>query len=224
MPKRTLRASATALPNTTHHPDADLLALAEKAAKASQLRDKALDMLDAAEDRLVTIEAPVALMKTEEDFKMRLFVGDGVGEVFDREEIRAVGVLRRRLGCDLAAGANLKAFKRCEDLLEAWKSWSESKELEEARSGYAAAHRADLETLEVYEGIASLLAQTRAVTMDGLLAKTRVFKSVFSAPDYLATSIREGLEKFGVADECAIALSLVRDIIVLAGAQAEEAA
>jgi hypothetical protein len=118
----------------------------------------------------------------------------------------------------------LKAFKRCEDLLEAWTSWDKSKELEEARSGYAAAHRADLETLEVYEGIASLLAQTQAITMDGLLAKTRVFKSVFSGPDYLATSIREGLEKFGVADESAVALSLVRDIIVLAGAQAEEVA
>jgi len=63
-------------------------------------------------------------------------------EVYNREEIRAVGVLHRRLGCDLANGGNMKAFKRCEDLLEAWKSWGESKKLEEVRSGYPAAHHA----------------------------------------------------------------------------------
>ncbi len=82
--------------------------------------------------------------------------------------------------------------------------------------GEEQASRGDVETFEVYEGIASLLARTQALTVEGLFAKARVFESVFPAPEYLASSIREGLEKFGVGDEDAIALSLARDILVLA--------
>jgi hypothetical protein len=45
------------------------MTVAEKAAKAAELRDKALDMLEVAEGRLVRIEAPPALIKTEKDFR-----------------------------------------------------------------------------------------------------------------------------------------------------------
>jgi hypothetical protein len=111
---------------------------------------------------------------------------------------------------------DLNTFIRCKGILEAWNGWDQSKNLEAARSGYADARRADVETLEVYEGLASLLARTRALTVDGLFAKARVFESVFPDTGLFANSIREGLEKFGVGDEDAIALSLVRDVLVLA--------
>jgi hypothetical protein len=147
---------------------------------------------------------------------MRLFVGSGIGQVYNHEEIEAVRVLRRRLGRDLADCINADVFLRCEEILDEWKRWGKNKIVEASRSGYADARRADLETFEVYEGITSLLARTQALTVEGLFAKARVFESVFPAPEYLASSIREGLEKLGVGDEDAIALSLTRDILVLA--------
>jgi hypothetical protein len=215
MPNATVRANARTLSKPIPHPDADLITLAEKTAKAAELCGRAFDMIKAAEDRLVKIESPVALIKTEEDFKMRLFVGNW-GKVYYREEIRAIGVLHRSLDRE-----DLKTFKRCEEILEAWKDWDQRKELEAAKSGYADARRADTESHEVYEGLASLLARTRALTVDGLFAKARTFESVFPPPDShgFANSIQKGLEKFGVGDEDSIALSLVRDIVVLAQRQ-----
>ena len=218
MPNATKLANARPLPKATPHLDADLFTLAEKIVKADKLREQALDMLETAEERLVAVKTPAALVRTEEDGKMRLFIGNGVGDAYDREEIEAIGVLYRRLCREMANGGNIRTLKRCEEILEAWKNWNERKRLEEARSGFAAARRADVETEEAYEGVASLLIRTRALTVEGLFAKARAFASIRVIPDAtkLTESIREGLNMFGVGDENSLALSLVRDVLTLA--------
>jgi hypothetical protein len=97
--------------------------LAEKTANAAELRDKALDLLEVAKGRLGKIEAPAALIKTEEDFRMRLFVGNGIGQIYNREESRAIAVLQRGLSRVLTFSVDsMKTFRRCEEILGAGKT------------------------------------------------------------------------------------------------------
>jgi hypothetical protein len=57
MPKRTLRASANALPKSDPHPDAEVFALAQKLKESALLRDKLGEVFGAAEAKLASLRA-----------------------------------------------------------------------------------------------------------------------------------------------------------------------
>ncbi len=177
MSKRTVSAAGGAMPaqgQPSNHLDAALFALAEECIAAGRERDKALDRLKAAEKRYRPVPPPAAVLKTEKDARLGLYVGPGADEPYDREEIAAIRVFCRAEGAK-PCGSSVKtaAYFRGLEILDAWADWQEKVVREEERSGLAAATRADIETAGKFDAIAGKLATTPASTVEGVLAKTR---------------------------------------------------
>ena len=78
------------------HPDAEIFALAEKCATANQRYEAAGAAFDEAEHRCADIKPPPALIKTEEDAKMRLFV---LGLLLEVRRIHIVARQKRGQNC-----------------------------------------------------------------------------------------------------------------------------
>jgi hypothetical protein len=60
----------------SHHPDAAPFALAEECAAASREREKPMDALEIAEAKHRPVPTPAAIMRTERDRQLRLYVGE----------------------------------------------------------------------------------------------------------------------------------------------------
>jgi hypothetical protein len=99
--------------------------------------------------------------------------------------------------------------------LEAWAKWTAQKEAEDARSGFDAADRAFSVARDDLASVAAQLAVTRALTVDGLLAKARAFGQ-FSYIDNLAEILKQQIDESNALDREVLALSLMRDVIMLA--------
>ncbi len=177
MPKTTISAAGGAMPAEapqSDRPDAAIFALAEECIAASRERDKALDRLEAAEKRHRPVPPPGAVLKTEKDARLGLYVGPGADEPYDREEIAAIRVFCRAQGAKpCGSSVETAAYFRGVEILDAWADWQEKVVREEERSGLAAARRADIETAGKFDAIAGKLATTPASTVEGILAKTR---------------------------------------------------
>lgn len=98
MPNRKVRASATALPKSQPdaQADAELIALAKQALAVNVRLTAAISAYSAAEERMRTAPKPDAVLRTESDFRWRLFVGSKIGEPYDKEEIAALRIWRRK--------------------------------------------------------------------------------------------------------------------------------
>jgi len=110
------RSTAAPASDTAPHPDAEIFALAEKCATANQRYEAAGAAFDEAERRCVDIKPPNALIKTEEDAKMRLFVCGTAGSAYNRAEIAALSAIRRSL--DLPSSETLPVYRRCRAIIE----------------------------------------------------------------------------------------------------------
>jgi hypothetical protein len=100
------------------------------------------------------------------------------------------------------------------EILLAWTDWKKAVGTEEERSGIAAANVAYRVVADKFEEIAGALAKTPAATIEGVLAKTRAFLSLFPDDDAMANNIRDELREFG-SDEDVASISLARDLIRL---------
>ena len=85
-------------------------------------------------------QATAALIKTEEDAKMRLFVLGCPGETYDRSEIAVIGAILRSLRN--GGGGSCPAYRRGRAIIDSWLEWDAREEAEKGRSGYEAADRA----------------------------------------------------------------------------------
>jgi hypothetical protein len=223
MPKATVRANAQTLPKTTKHPDAAIFELAERCTAAWQRREAACDLLEEADQRHRAMEPPKALVKTAQDDEMGLFVGNGVGEMYGREEIEVIRVIGRNLSRrNIACADGMEVFRassRCREILTAWTEWTERQKAEEAVSGYDEASRNQGLAHDELDIIASQLAFTRASTVEGLVAKARALRFAFEIA-CVAKCIEKRISEFGV-DDVSTSLSLAHDILNL---KIEEAA
>jgi hypothetical protein len=83
-------------------------------------------------------------------------------------------------------------------------------------SGYAAAEAIDRNIAKEHEGSLAELADMRAKTLQGVLAKVRAARFTFNPPMSVTEEITVSLHNFG-PDFDAFKLSLVRDLEELAG-------
>jgi hypothetical protein len=201
---------------TAPHPDAEIFALAEKCATANQRFGAAGDAFAEAEHRCADIKPPRALIKTEEDAKMRLFVLGCPGETYDRSEIAVIGAILRSLRN--GGGGSCPAYRRGRAIIDSWLEWDAREEAEKGRSGYEAADRAQTVALRDLNHVVEQLATTPALTIDGLLAKARAFGH-FSVTENLAKRIESQINEVGVLDLEPLTLSLASDMFSLAKAE-----
>lgn len=173
MSKATVRTNARTMSKSAPHPDAEIFALAEKCATANQRYEAAGAAFDEAEHRCADIKPPPALIKTEEDAKMRLFVLGCPGETYDRSEIVVIGAILRSLRNDGARSC--PAYRRGRAIINSWLEWDAREEAEKERSGYEAADGAQTVALRDLNHVVEQPATTPALTIDGLLAKARAF-------------------------------------------------
>jgi hypothetical protein len=145
---------------------------------------------------------------------MGLFAGKP-GGTYEREDIDQLRILYRRLGRSERYGG-FAQMKRCEEIVQAWVDWRERKDADEAQSGLLEARRAQGAAQEEFIGLASVLAQTRATTVDGLIAKARGLQSVFTDDENITKTINRDMRLFGVFDDDTMALVIARDVLALA--------
>jgi hypothetical protein len=207
------RSTAAPASDTAPHPDAEIVALAEKCPTANQRYEAAGAAFDESEQRRVDIKPPQALIKTEEDAKMRLFVCVAAGSSYNRAEIAALSAIRRSL--DLPSSETLPVYRRCRAIIEAWREWTAREEAESTRSGYMAADRVQRNATSALTCAAEELVMTPALTVDGVLAKARAFRT-FSLIDTVAEQIVQD----GVFELEVLALSLASDLFSLAKPEA----
>ena len=188
----------------TSHPDAEIFALAERCVDANQRYLAAGLVFEEAEVRKRENKAPAALIKTDEDAKMRLFVLGSPGGTYNRPEIEVISAILRSLRYDGAGSC--PAYRRGRAIIDSWLAWNGREEAEDARSGYAAADRAQNAALDEADHLAKQLAMLRPLTIDGLLAKARTFEH-FCGTSGLAQKVEEEVDQFGVFVVESVALS-----------------
>jgi hypothetical protein len=222
MPNATARANARSTPKPTRHPDVELIALAQRCTDAAKRYNATGDALEKAEERYADVEAPAALIKTEDDARMRLFVGGAIGQGYSRSEIEVIGAICRTL--NHVSAETYPAWRRCKTILESWSVWTERKELEAARSGLDVADLADNVARDELANVASQLAMTLALTEDGLFAKAHAFGLISSCVGNLGEQIKGRIDEESSLDHDVHALSLMRDLFALAEAPAPPSA
>ena len=214
MSKTTASAAGGAMP-AADHPDAALFTLAEECIAAASERDETLDRLNDAEENHFPIPTPEAVLRTEKDVQLRIYVGGGLGTAYNREEIAAIRIMVRTVGRDPnVTRAQHAAYTRGAEILDAWAGWREMLDREEERSGMAAATRAYHGASDKFDEVAGKLATTSAATIDGVMAKTRALAHLYPDDALVGEGIKETLRQFGPEQDVASA-SLARDLIRL---------
>jgi hypothetical protein len=192
-----------------------LITLAKECAELGALLDQKIEATDAAQLRQKRIETPKAIIRTEADLALGLFVGKGgIGKSYEREDIALIRMLvRRARRVDHNEGFAL--YNRGSEILEFWQDWQEEVEEAEAASGYRAAEAAQYEVQDRQTEALKKLAATPALTIIEILAKAQGFHAIFADGEYLAKELEDDLGKFGPDTE-ALALSLAADLLRLA--------
>ena len=215
MPDARIRASAAALPKTAEQLDTELLQLVDKCLEAERRSEASLDQLEAAELRSRPVPMPAALKKTERDIENRLCVGE-IGSPYGAEEIELlrafVRASNRRQPKDIAA---YRVQERAAEIVKAWADWNAEKENEERASGLDAANAQDIATHRERDTLLRQIAEMQALTIQGVLAKTRASRREFPLMEGIDATIADGLHEFG-PDIDVMLLSIGRDLLALA--------
>jgi hypothetical protein len=181
---------------------------------------KAIAATDAAQTRQKRIEPPAALLRTEADFALGLFVSKGaIGKIYEQEDIALIRALVRREGRRPGDRHSYSVFARGLAIIEHWHEWQEEVAEAEAASGYRAADEAQSEVHDRQREAAKKLAVLPANTFDGMVAKARAFQFIFPDDPALYKQLCNDLDRFG-ADGEALAMSLAADLIRLARKEA----
>ena len=221
MPKATVRATATALPEAAPHPDAAIFALAKRCKESEERQVKLTEAYNAAEAKHRRIETPRAVYKTEADAKMLLFIGGGIGNVYSAPEIARIRGRCQGLAKMIIGSGDGLIYVRGVEILKAWGHWRPEVDAEEARTGIAEVDRALAQASEEGEHLAEQMTRLSASTLEGLLAKAAAVQKHLPPVEGMSDKIREDVLLYGL-DEDALVLSLARDVLALA--QGTEAA
>jgi len=215
MPNRTVRASAPALPKD--NPDAALIAMVAKCLELERHMDKANDAYEAAEENRAPIETPGAVIKTEEDGKLRLFAGTSYGYPYNRSEIVALRALVTALGrgdVGLQSVQDGRTYVRGREILTAWAAWQKWIKEDNERTGLPAAEAAYKKAHREHEKALTEIIETRARTLEGVMAKVRACQIYILTAEGLDEAIAEDLRTYG-NDDGVVALSVIRDVVSL---------
>jgi hypothetical protein len=178
-------------------------------------REKAADMIEVAERGERQIEPPKAALRTESDARMHLFVGGGFGGPYDEAEIAALRVFCRKAGRDTGNSQQESlAYFRGVEILDSWTAWRAEVEAEEARSGLSEANKAFSDDDAKLDALSAQLANTPALTIEGILAKSAAMRFIFREDPGLSDGLRDDLRRYG-PEEGSLALSLTRDLLSL---------
>ncbi len=163
--------------------------------------------------RYVEIKPPYALIKTQEDARMRLFVCGGAGWSYNRVEIAALPAICRSL--DNPCSETYSVWQRCRAIVKAWRDWTTREEAEGVHWGT----RPPIALKEARWACSKVPRKNwlmaPALMVDGALAKARAFET-FSLIDKRAERIREEIGQSGVFELEVIALSFAFDLFSLA--------
>jgi len=220
MPKNPISAAGGPMP-ATGHDDAELLAMCARLAILRAEEKAAAEALEAAELRSAPPEPPAAILRTEEDAKMKLFIGLGVGDPYVENEIAAIKVLYRSLGGQpLARQDAARIWRRCKAILEAWAHWRQGVEADEARSGLKAAEAAYHAACQASDRLERAMTFMPAHTLDGVRAKARTAMSHVSDLAAVEDSLTEHMHLFGPDNQTGM-LAILRDLVTMGEARAD---
>jgi hypothetical protein len=154
-------------------------------------------------------------LRTESDAKMHLFAGGGFGYAYGELEIEALRVFCRRAGRatdnnECEGRASLRGF----EILDSWAAWRAEVEAEETRSGLSEANKAFSDADDELDALSAQLANTPALTIEGIFAKSAAMRFPFPEDPWLSDRLRDDLRRYG-PDEGSLALSLTRDLLGL---------
>jgi hypothetical protein len=215
MPKAAIRTDIRTLPKPAKNSDSTVIALAKRCAAAGDRREKCGYTIEIAECAARKIETPKAVLRTENDMRMHLFVGGGIGYAYGEAEIEMLRAYCRRTGRDTGVSEREgMACLRSLEILDAWTAWRAEVEAEEARTGLCEANKAFNDADDELDALAAQLAETPAVTIDGVLAKAAAMQYVFPPDLGLSNRLRDDLRRYG-PDEGSLAFSLTRDLLGL---------
>jgi hypothetical protein len=113
----------------------------------------------------------------------------------------------------------LEAYQRGTEILSAWTNWKNAQRIEEERSGSAKAEAALDAVTDELDPLVDQIIRSRAVTLDGLIAKARA--AVHCSPPGAAAideRIEDSLHIFG-SDEYSHAFGMARDLIAMASSR-----
>jgi hypothetical protein len=219
MTNATVRASARTSPKSTNHPDATLIALAERCVVAAKASAAAGETFDQAEVRYQSLETPRVIIRTEKDKTLGLYVGNRAGTPYVREDVPVLRALVRANSIlESGCSESIEVWTRAKQILDALRDLKEEEAREGVESGLSEARRCYYAAQDAYEGLAEGLAKMPATTIEGVLAKARLMRHVFLNVDFGAT-LQEGLRRMG-PDQEAFAMSLARDLFSLANGEA----
>jgi hypothetical protein len=218
MSKRTVRASARALPEATPHPDAEIFALAEQCIAADRVRIEASDALEKADERCLDI-APV-IIRTDRDKALGLYVGNRAGTAYTQDDIPVLRALVRAHSIidNSSPKEAIETWQRASRILDALRDLKEEEAWEGVESGLTDAKRCYAAADGAYDDLAERLLNTPAKTIEGVFAKARVMQHVYLAAD-IGADLQERMRRMGPDDE-AFASSLSRDLISLVSEEA----
>jgi hypothetical protein len=215
MPKSKIPATGGAMPATAH-PDAALITLVDKTLEAERHLYGALEKRDAAEERGKPIATPDAVIKTEEDTRLRLFRGHGAGYPYHDDEIAALRAWHRADGRRTVGEGSFAARERASKILDAWADWRDARRREEERVGLDKAEGAYREGAQVHSDLLAAVLKTRAATLDRAMAKLKAGVGWLPLGDGLDDEIRNGLRLYGPGEDT-ISFSIVRDLLAISG-------
>jgi hypothetical protein len=217
MSKPTASAAGGAMPASGHaadHPDAALFALVEECIAAAAERDKGLDLIEHAENLHREVAIPPAVLRSERDLELRLYVGAAEGEPYGLAEIAAMRTFRRSRNSE-DTPESLRAFIRCGEILDAWADWQDALAREEERCGLDAARRTETVVADRFDEIAEKVVKTPAATIEGVIAKARASQHVMPDDHQMTVTMLDEMRRYGI-DEDIFSKSLARDLLRLA--------
>jgi hypothetical protein len=209
------------------HPDAEIFALAEQVEAARKLHYEAMDALETAEDHCRHLEDPPVIIRTENDMRLGLFVGNRVGTAYSREDVPALRALARAHSV-LGNGADGKVWLRATAILDALRDLNKEDMREGWTAGLVRAREGCRVAGDAYEEIGGRLAKIQATTIEGVFAKARAMRPSLlgddeeSSEESFDAKLQKALNHFG-PDGDACALSLARDLVHLAAESTEPA-
>jgi len=214
MPKRTISAAGGAMP-ASGQDDAELLAMCERLKDLRVNEQAYAERLEAAELRSAPPEPPVALLRTEADAKMRLFVGAPIGEPYDAVEIAAIKILCRVAARkDVSQGEAMAVRARTKAILEAWAAWRWPVDADEVRSGVKPASEAFVAAYEAADRLEKAITYLPARTLAGVVAKAWTALRHVAGLSRIEERIDEHMHLYGADDDTAM-LAILRDLITM---------
>ena len=218
MSTRIVRANARRSPKATTHPDAELFALAERIVEIHKGLEVSRHNLAEALHTVDRAPTHPALRKTEADAQFGFFVGPRVGYLYRQEEIDRIRAFVRAETRTIAETDEeaSKPFYRALEILDAWATREEREDVKRVSD----VERERRSKQKEYDGLATELILMRPATVAGVMRKAKALAPEASIDEEeAADNLDSDLSRYG-PDEQAVTLSLTRDLLRLANAEA----